>query len=279
MSLVPGTSLSESMRVGTRISAELAAVPGVRLVAQRAGRASQVVDPVGVNVSEFEVDLNPMSGKEQASTLSGIRRTLDGFAGITTSVNTFLTERIDETISGYASPVIVSVYGNDLDVLDGKAREVMQVLNSVPGAVGVSLQAPPGTPQLSVRLRPQQLARYGLAPVEVLDAVQSAFDGAHVTQVYEGNRVYDVTVILDPSHRQNPADVGALLVRNGQGMVVALKELADITEAAGRSQIEHSGGQRLKTVTLHGVNLSPSEIISVRKMRTTGLTIERRATT
>jgi CzcA family heavy metal efflux pump len=258
MSLAPGTSLGESIRVGNRVSAALSAVPGVRLVAQRAGRASEVVDPVGVNVSEFEVDLKPISGPEQLLTLDKIRATLNGFAGITISVNTFLTERIDETISGSASPVIVNIFGNNLDVLDSKARDVMRVLNAVPGAVGTSLQSPPGTPQLSVRLRPSQLARYGLAPADVLEAVELAFEGADVAQIYEGNRSYDVTVILDPKRRQAPADVGSLLVRNAQGMVVPLRQLADISEAAGRSQIEHSGGQRLQTVTsgVHGRTVS-----------------------
>ena len=258
MSLAPGSSLLESMRVGNRITAALVGLPGVRLVAQRAGRASDVVDPVGVNVSEFEISLTPMSGQQQLQTLEQIRAALAGFAGITTSVNTFLTERIDETISGFAAPVIVNIYGNDLDLLDEKAREVMQLLNAIPGAVGVSLQSPPGTPQLTVRLRHAQLERYGLAPLEVLDAVQVAFEGAVVAQIYEGNRVYDVTVILDPAHRQSPADVGALLVRNAQGMAVPLRQIADITEAAGRSQIEHSGGQRLQTVTsgVHGRAIS-----------------------
>lgn len=249
MSLAPGASLPESMRVGDRISAALAGLPGVRLVAQRAGRASEVVDPVGVNVSEFEVGLKPMSGQQQLQTLEKIRATLTGFAGVTSSVNTFLTERIDETISGFAAPVIVNIYGNDLDVLDSKARDVMRVLNAIPGAVGVSLQSPPGTPQLRVRLRPAQVERYGLAPLDVLDALQVAFEGADVAQIYEGNRVYQVTVILDAAHRRSPADVGALLVRNGQGMAVPLQQIADITEAAGRSQIEHIGGQRLQTVT------------------------------
>jgi CzcA family heavy metal efflux pump len=249
MALAPGTSLGESMRIGNKISVALDALPGVRLVAQRAGRASEVIDPVGVNVSEFEVDLKPMSGSQQTMTLNRIRHTLEGFAGITVSVNTFLIERIDETISGATAPVVVNIYGNDLDVLDGKAREVMQALNAVPGAIGVSLQAPPGTPQLSVRLRPAQLERYGLSPVEVLDAVQTAFGGDDVAQIYEGNRVYGVRVILDPVRRQHPADVGALLVRNVRGLAVPLGQLADITEAAGRSQIEHGGGQRLQTVT------------------------------
>ena len=222
MSLAPGTSLGESIRVGNRISAALSAIPGVRLVAQRAGRASEVVDPVGVNVSEFEVDLKPISGPEQLRTLDKIRATLNGFAGITTSVNTFLTERIDETISGSAAPVIVNVFGNDLDVLDSKAREVMQVLNTVPGAVGTNLQSPPGTPQLFVRLRPSQLARYGLAAADVLETVQFAFEGADAAQIFDGNRAYALTVILEPKHRQSPADVGALLVRNAQGMAVPL---------------------------------------------------------
>jgi CzcA family heavy metal efflux pump len=249
MSIAPGASLDESMRVGGRISAALGAVKGVRMVAQRAGRASEVVDPVGVNVSEFEVDLEPMSGAQQTVALEEIRQKLAGFVGITTSVNTFLTERIDETISGSTAPVVANIYGNDLDVLDAKAREIVRVLESVPGAIGVTRQAPPGTPQLTVRLRSQQLQRYGLAPVDVLDAVRAAFDGSEVAQVYEGSRVYGVSVILDPLYRKNPADVGALMVRNPQGMAVPLHLLADISEAAGRSQIEHSGGQRLQAIT------------------------------
>ena len=249
VAVAPGASLQESMRIGAGISAALAKVPGVRLVAQRAGRASDVVDPVGVNVSEFEVDLKPMSGADQSRALENIRKTLDGFVGLTTSVNTFLAERIDETISGATAPVIVNIFGNDLDVLDSKAREVMRVLSAVPGAVGVSLQEPPGTPQLVVRFRPGQLARYGLAPVDVLESIQAAFEGVAVAQIYEGNRVYDVSVSLAPGSRQRLANVGALLVRNSQGSAVALSQLADIVQTAGRSQIAHSGGQRLQTVT------------------------------
>jgi CzcA family heavy metal efflux pump len=249
MALAPGTSLPESMRVGALISSALTRLPGVRVVAQRAGRAGDVVDPVGVNVSEFEVDLKSMSGKAQEVALADIRKTLDGFTGIASSVNTFLTERIDETISGATAPVIVNVYGDDLDILDGKAREVMRALAAVPGAVGVSLQAPPGTPQLVVRLRQDQLARYGFAAASVLDTIQGAFGGVDVAQIYQGSRVQDVTVILDPASRRSPGQVGALRIRNMQGQEIALDQLADITESAGRSQIEHKGGQRVATVT------------------------------
>ncbi|MHB8743605.1 MAG: efflux RND transporter permease subunit [Sulfuricaulis sp.] len=249
MAAVPGTSLAESMRIGHQITLALSKIPGVRLVAQRAGRAAEVVDPVGVNTSEFEVDLKTLSGGEQARTLIDIQRTLARFPGLTTSANTFLTERIDETISGYTAPVIVNIFGNNLDVLDAKAQEIAQVLNRIPGAIGVSVQSPPGTPQLVIRLRQDQLTRFGFEPVDVLEAIQAAYKGIEVAQVYAGSRVYDVAVSLSPANRENPAQVASLPLRNPQGVTVALKQLADIVQSTGRYQIQHTGGQRLQTIT------------------------------
>lgn len=249
MAAAPGTSLPESMRIGREITLALGKISGVRLVAQRAGRAAEVVDPVGVNTSEFEVDLKPMSGNEQTRTLADIQRTLARFPGLTTSANTFLKERIDETISGYTAPVIVNIFGNDLDILDAKAQEIAQVLNRIPGAIGVTVQSPSGTPQLVIRLRQDQLTRFGFEPVDVLEAIQAAYQGVTLAQVYEGNRGYDVAVSLSPANRQSPAEVGALPLRNLQGMTVPLKQLADIVQSIGRYQIQHTGGQRLQTVT------------------------------
>jgi len=204
-SAVPGTSLPESMRVGRAMTAALKQVPGVRMVAQRAGRASEVIDPAGPEVSEFEVDLETMPAAGQARALEAITRVAASFPGLTTSVNTFLKERIDETISGATAPVTVNVFGNDLDVIDGKAQEISRILGGLRGAVGIGVQSPPGTPQLVIRLRPDKLARFGLAPVDVLDAIQAAHQGADVAQVYEGSQAFDVTVILGPAARRGAA--------------------------------------------------------------------------
>ncbi|MDE2605294.1 MAG: efflux RND transporter permease subunit [Burkholderiales bacterium] len=247
--LAPGTSLAETMRIGDRVSLALRAIPGVRLVAQRAGRAQEVVDPVDVNVSEFEVDLQPMGGRAQARTLDRIRQALGRFPGMTTSVNTFLAERIDETISGTTAPMAIEVHGKDLDLIDAKAREVMRVLQQVPGAVGVRMQAPPGTPQLVVRLRPPLLEAAGLRAADVLDTVQTAFQGTQVAQVVDGNRVRDVVVRLRPQDRRTPAQLAQLRLPTLFGHAVTLGSVADIRETAGRSQIAHSMGQRVQTVT------------------------------
>ena len=267
MAAAPGTSLAESMRIGREITLALGKISGVRLVAQRAGRAAEVVDPVGVNISEFEVDLKPMSGSRQERALADIQRTLAHFPGLTTSANTFLTERIDETISGYTAPVIVNIFGNDLDILDAKAQEIAQVLNRTPGAIGVGVQSPPGTPQLVIRLRQNQLTRFGFEPVDLLEAIQAAYQGITVAQVYEGNRVYDIAVSLSPADRESPAEVGALPLRNPQGLMVPLKQLADIYQSIGRYQIQHTGGQRLQTVTSGVQGRAISDFVALAQAR------------
>ena len=251
MGLAPGTSLAESMRIGTQVSQALMRVPGVRLVAQRAGRANDVVDPVGVQLSEFEVDLDPMSASGQSWALYRIKQALARFPGLTTSVNTFLVERIDETISGVTAPVVVNVFGDNLDVIDRKAQEIARVLGSIRGAASVRVESPPGIPELDVRLRLDQLNRWGFRPVEVLDAIQSAYQGTAVSQIHQGSRTYDVVAELAPRERATLADVGALTLRNPDGLAVPLRDLATIRQVSGRYQITHDGGRRMQTVSVN----------------------------
>ncbi|RQT22179.1 efflux RND transporter permease subunit [Burkholderia contaminans] len=250
MGIAPGTSLAESMRIGTQVTHALVQVPGVRLVAQRAGRANEVVDPMGVQLSEFEVDLEPMGASGQSEALRRIQHTLARFPGLTTSVNTFLVERIDETISGVTAPVVVNVFGDNLDVIDRKAQEIARLLGTIHGVASVGVESPPGIPELDVRLKPDQLSRWGFRPVDVLDAIQSAYQGAAASQVYQGSRTYDVVVILSPDVRRSFADVGALLLRNPDGLAVPLRALATIGQASGRYQITHDGGRRMQAVSV-----------------------------
>ncbi|WP_350357470.1 efflux RND transporter permease subunit [Paraburkholderia fungorum] len=267
MGLEPGTSLTESMRIGTQVSQALMHIPGVRLVAQRAGRANEVVDPVGVQLSEFEVDLEPMGSARQSATLLRIQETLARFPGLTTSVNTFLVERIDETISGVTAPVVVNVFGDNLDVIDRKAQEIARLLGTIRGAASVRVESPPGIPELDVRLKPDQLSRWGFQPLEVLDAIQSAYQGSTVAQTYDGSRAYDVTVVLAPDARRNLADVGALMLRNPDGLSVPLRELASIGQVSGRYQITHDGGRRMQTVSVNLGRRAVSDFVSEAQAR------------
>lgn len=252
LTTVPGTSLQESLRLGRQVNDALMKLPAVRMVAQRVGRAEKGDDALGTHQSEFEVDLKPNHGDDDV-VLAEIRGVLAQFPGINSSANTFLSERVDETLSGYTAPVVVNLFGQDLDALDREAQEVARALAAVRGATDVQVQSPPGTPQIAVRLREADLQRWGFAAVDVLEAVRTAFGGETVGQIYDGNRVFDVSVILAPNERQSPDAVGALPLRNSGGTYVWLRQLADVYETQGRYVILHDGARRVQTVTCNVV--------------------------
>lgn len=249
MSAAPGTSLDESLRIGARIAKRLEAIPAVRSISQRVGRAARADDTWGTHYSELDVDLKPLSGSDAEAAQGQIEKALAGFVGIDASVKTFLTERVEETLSGYTASVVVSVFGNDLDLLDRKAQEIAAVLNSVPGATGVQVQSPPGLPQMTIRLRKADLLRWGLDPVEVLDVVRAAYQGDIVGQTYEGDRAFNVITILDNASRNSAGKIGDVPLRTPDGAFVRLNQVADIFAAPGRYQVQHEGARRLQTVT------------------------------
>jgi CzcA family heavy metal efflux pump len=265
---LPGTALVESLRVGTALTGEILRLPGVRSVSQWAGRAERGADTYGSHYSEYEVALEPLlSGAAQAAVLDGLRAVLAGFPGVASEVNTFLTERVDETISGFTAPVVVNLYGPDLDRLDGAAAAVAALLQRIPGATDVYTRSPAGTPMLQVRLLIPALARHGLRPGEVLQAVAAAYQGAVVGRGYVDNRHFDVTVILPPERRRDPAQVGALWLKNPDGVQVALKEVAEIRQVNGRYNILHRDGQRVQTVTAGVAGRDPRGFVAELKAR------------
>ena len=249
MTAVPGTSLNESMRLGDSVTKDLLQIPYVREVAQRAGRAEGSDDYHGTHMNEFEVDLKELGGTATDKALADIRQTLKNFPAAVFSVNTFLTERIHEILSGYTGAVVVNIFGPDLSQLDQQATRVAALLGKVPGAREVQIQSPPGMPQVVVRLRPEDVARWGFDPVSVLDVVRTAFGGDIVGQVYQGNQVFPVSVILNPADRESVSSIAALPIRSPQGNYVPLRQLADIYESSGRYMISHIGARRVQSVT------------------------------
>jgi CzcA family heavy metal efflux pump len=254
---LPGTSLSESMTAGRRITRILEDHPAVRSVAQQTGRAELGEDTEGVEYSELEVDLKPTESEDVASIQRQLQKTLDGVPGYSFEVMTFLSERIKETLSGTSAAVAVKVYGDDFAAIDSTAEGIARILNSIPGHLNVRIEPQTGSPELIVRVRPEDAARYGLRNAQVLDAVHSAFQGATVGQVYDRNRVIDVIVLLHGAARSDaeavtnlwlPAVSGELKSSGPETGVtsgkVRLKQVADVYLSDGRFLIAHEGGTR-----------------------------------
>ena len=249
VSASPGTSLEEMLRIGTRISHELLGNTNIETVEQQVGRAEQGEDTFPPSRSEFHVELKPVPGEDQEKIADDIRALLASFPGLQFEVLTFLGDRLSETISGETAPIVVSIFGDDLDVLDAKAKEVANVLNSIAGHADVQVKSPPGAPRITIRLNRDRLTQFGFRPVDVLEAIQTAYQGTVVAQTHRGNQVANVAVILEEASRRDPEAIGSLLLRNDQGLRLPLRELADIFPGNARFTILHEGARRRQTVT------------------------------
>ena len=247
----PGTSLTAMRALGARVARDLLAIPGIVTVEQTMGRAESGEDTWEPNRSEFHVELGRMSGRAEEATQAAIRAALQHYPSLRTEVLTFLGDRLSESLSGEVAPVAVNVFGPDLDELDRVADEIAAVARTVPGASDVQVQAPSGAPFLRVDLRPEQLGQYGFTAADVLDTVETAYQGTTAAQVYDANKVIDLTVRLPPAERVDPEAIGQLLVRTANGLTVPLKDLATLSLTEGRTGIMHEGARRRQVVTLN----------------------------
>ena len=266
-SSIPGTSLQESIRVGTALTKQFLTIPGIESISQWAGRAERGADTFGSHYSEYEVRLSPLSGSEQQTVLESLRTILDNFPGILYEVNTFLTERIDETISGYTSPVVVNIYGNNLNILDIKAQSIAQIMRDIPGATDVQLRSPPGTPTLQVLLDLDKLQLWGLNPKQVIETLQTAYEGQVTGKSIQGNRLYNVAVSLSPELQMQPTSIADLPIRTIDGNLITLSQVTEIGHSEGRYNILHQGAQRKQTITCSVVNRGMDSFMQELKLK------------
>ena len=267
MSAVPGTSLNESLAMGRQVTQELLKLPFVRSVSQQVGRAELADDTWGTHYSEFQVDLNPLSGEEGEQALFQIRQVLAKIPGVNFAVKTFLTERMEETLSGHTASVVVNIFGTDLDALDAAGKDIARLLNTIPGAADVQVQSPSGTPQLVIRLKPTALALWGFDATTVLEGIRTAYQGTTVGQVYEGNQVFNTAVVLDPASRDNVTQVAALPMKSLRGSHIPLGQLTDIYQTSGRYVVLHEGGRRLQTITCNATGRDASTLVEEAQRR------------
>ncbi|MBS1104543.1 MAG: acriflavin resistance protein [Deltaproteobacteria bacterium] len=262
LSGIPGTGLDESLRVGRQISEALLALPGIATVAQQVGRAEQGEDTWGTHRSEMHVELAKQSGDDEERSVEQVRTLLASFPGLQSAVLTFLGDRISETISGETADVVVNLFGDDLTLLDAKAAAVAEALGSVRGATDVLLQAAASAPRVTIRPRVDALARLGFRPAELLDQIETAYQGTLAAQRHVGAQTVDVVVVLDAESRRDPEAIGALLVRNAGGSFVPLREVAEIELSDARDSILHEAGRRRQTATCNVAGRDVSSFVA-----------------
>lgn len=257
----PGTSLATTLAIGKHAAHVLEQNPDVASVVLHAGHATLSNGHGGVNKAEIDLMLTRKGGDEGAPLEKRILAAVQGAPGVHWAANTFLVERIHETLSGHTAPVVITIFGSHLSGLDHDAEGIAAALRKVPGANGVSIAAPSGTPELSVALDRSALTRYGLTAAQALGVLRTSYAGDTVGRVYTGSRSYPIVVVLPPSLRGDPTAVGSIPITDANGGVVRLAALAHIQSESGRAQILHQGARRVQIVTAN-VTGSASQFVA-----------------
>jgi cobalt-zinc-cadmium resistance protein CzcA len=246
---LPGTSLEEAVRCNSQMEKSLlAAFPDeVAHVWSRCGTAEVATDPMGPEETDFFITLTPRDrwtkAKTQGELEDAIRDLFGDLPGQRMSVSQPIQQRVQEMISGVRGDVAVKIFGDDFATLRQKAKEVQEVLKSIPGAADVNPEPLTDQPVLRVQLRQDQLARYGVSAHDVLDLVES-LSGKPVGDVIEGPYRFPLAVWLPERYRTNPGLVGSIVLTTASGQRLPLSELASFELVEEPSKISRESGQR-----------------------------------
>ena len=263
-------SLDESVRMGERLEEViLAKFPDeVERLWTRTGTPEVATDPMGVELSDVFVMLRPRERWKKARTqgelVEAMRKELEVLPGERLAFTQPIEMRLNEMVAGIRSDVGVKLFGDDLDLLRAKAREIETVLRAIPGAADVTVEQVTGQPVLQIGVDREAIARYGIPARSVLDAVE-AVGVRHVGEIREGDRRFALGVRLTEEFR-DPDALGTVRVAGPGGERIPLSRLARIEEHSGPTTIQREWGKRRVVVqtNVHGRDLG-SFVAAARK--------------
>ena len=251
--LAPGVSIDKSAQVATRIRGIASGFPEVKLVASQSGRNDSGTDPYGANRNEIFVALQPYdtwtTGRGKAALIEAMSvRLHQEIPGALFSFTQPIIDNVTEAVTGSAADLAIIFTGSDFTQLRSLAADTLKVIKGVPGAADSAIEQEEDQPQLRIAVDRQLAARYGINVRDVQDVIEMAIGGRAVSTVFEGERVFDVTVRYIPEARKDAHLIGEILVATREGARVPLAQIARIEIVNGASIIARRENRRQITV-------------------------------
>jgi len=240
----PETALSEVDRVNHRVEDALRKFPEVEDVVRRTGRSERTEDPMLHTMSDVLVVLKKDRARDAETLEAGMREAVEAVPGVSALFTTPLRMRIDEGLGGTPADISVRIFGPDLDPLTILAEQVRDVMSEVEGIEDLRAEQLTGLPQLRVNINRNAVARVGLTPGDVIQAIRIGMAGEIVSEVWIGQRRFDLVVRLSDERRGDPEAIRNLLVDGHDGTRIPLGQLAGIDETFGPSAIRREAGSR-----------------------------------
>src|SRR5579859_3282227 len=244
-------SFEESSKIVPQVRDILISYPQVTVVGSEHGRPDDGTDPTGFFNAEFYVGLKPYDDPSWKGNLdakdkliAAIDKRLGAFPGIIFNYTQPAEDAVDEALTGLKSSLAVKIYGPDLAVLQEKGLEIKKILEKVPGFEELTVVRELGQPSLLIDVDRDKIARYGINVADVEAVIQAAVGGQAITQVIQGEKLFDLVVRMQPQFRSNEQQIGNLLVGTPDGQQIPISQIATIAQGNGASFIYREDNSR-----------------------------------
>lgn len=243
VSSMPGISLEESDKIGRQAEELLLSVPEIKTVARKTGRAELDEHALGVNVSEIEAPFES-DGRSAQEILADVREKLSVIAGANIEIGQPISHRIDAMLSGTQANIAIKLFGDDLNKMFKIGNEIKEKIEGVEGIADLNVEQQIERPELKIIPRQEMLSRYGISEPEFSEFVSVMLAGEVVSQVYEGNKSFNLVVRADEESRNSIDDIRRMLIDTPSGIKVPLADVADVVSASGPNTINRENVKR-----------------------------------
>ena len=246
----PGTSLKQTQEMALSAQKILLTIPEVTTVSHRVGRAERGDHIVPVSSVEFDVEFHN-EGRSRPEIIADMRSKMQTIPGTFSAMSGPLADRIGHMLSGVSAKVAVKIYGPDLGELRRLGNEVQALARAIPGLEEARGEQQADIPQLRIEIDRDRALAYGVTAGRLNEELAALLGGEAVSEIYEGQRVYDLVVRLPLEWRESPERLANLYIDTQSGQRIPLKHVAHIRQAKGPNNILRENTQRRFVVAIN----------------------------
>ncbi len=260
--LPPGISLAKAKEMSDTLRARTLKHSEITYMMVQAGRNDDGTDPWTASHFEVSVGIKPYdqwpSGKTKADLIKELAADYKDMPGFTVGFSQPMIDGVMDKISGAHSELVVKVYGDDFKETRRIAENVLSTLHKIPGSADLAIDQEPPLPQLQIIADRDKIAQYGLNVADVADLIEVALGGKAISQIFIGNKVYDISCRYTEDSRDTPDKIGNLMLTSATGTKIPLSQVAEVKLSTGESTITREMNKRHLTVKLNlrGTDLS-----------------------
>ena len=247
---LPGISLEESNKIGSHVERELLKIPEIQTTTRRTGRAELDEHAQGVNAAEIDAPF-VLKVRSRAEFLKNVRENHANVSGVNITIGQPIGHRIDHMLSGTRANIAIKVFGTDLAKLFSISNDIKREISGISGLVDLSVEQQIEIPQVQIKARRDMLNHYGIPVGQFNEFVDVAFAGEKVSEVYEGNKSFDLVLRFDDSNRGNIEKIRNTLIDAANGQKIPLSYVADVVSTTGPNTINRENVQRKTVVSVN----------------------------